>query len=54
MRHGRDAAHEMTSVLPGVTVGRLLESRPDTLGLDLEILAGSAGLDRRITSPYVQ
>jgi hypothetical protein len=33
---------------PGVTVGRLLQSRPDTLGLDLEILAG--GLDRLITS----
>jgi len=44
----------MTAVPPGVTVGRLLESRPETLGLDLEILAGSAGLDRRITSPYVQ
>jgi HPr kinase/phosphorylase len=39
---------------PGVTVGRLLESRPEALGLDLDILAGSRGLDRRITSPYVQ
>jgi HPr kinase/phosphorylase len=39
---------------PGVTVGRLLQSHPETLGLDLEILAGSGGLDRRITSPYVQ
>ena len=39
---------------PGVTVGRLLQSRPETLGLDLEVLAGSGGLDRRITSPYVQ
>ena len=38
----------------GVTVGRLLESRPETLGLDLEILAGSAGLGRRILSPYTQ
>jgi HPr kinase/phosphorylase len=38
----------------GVTVGRLLQSRPDTLGLDLEILAGGGGLERRITSPYVQ
>ena len=53
-RRGRDAAHEMTALPPGVTVGRLLESRPDALGLDLEIVAGSAGLDRRITSPYVQ
>lgn len=38
----------------GVTVGKLLESRPETLGLDLEILAGSGGLDRRILSPYSQ
>ena len=44
----------MTAVPPGVTVRRLLESRPEALGLDLEIVAGSAGLDRRITSPYVQ
>jgi len=44
----------MSSQAPGVTVGRLLHSRPETLGLDLEILAGSGGLDRRITSPYVQ
>jgi HPr kinase/phosphorylase len=44
----------MTGVPPGVTVGRLLQSRPESLGLDLEIVAGSAGLDRRITSPYVQ
>jgi HPr kinase/phosphorylase len=38
----------------GVTVGRLLESRPEALGLDLEVVAGSAGLGRTITSPYVQ
>ena len=37
-----------------MTVGRLLESRPETLGLDLDILAGSGGLDRRIISPYIQ
>jgi HPr kinase/phosphorylase len=37
-----------------VTVGRLLQSRPETLGLDLEILAGSGGLNRRILSPYTQ
>ena len=28
----------------GVTVGKLLQSRPETLGLDIEILAGSGGL----------
>jgi HPr kinase/phosphorylase len=38
----------------GVTVARLIQSRPETLGLDLEILAGSGGLDRRIMSPYTQ
>ena len=38
----------------GVTVGKLLQSRPETLGLDLEILAGSGGLDRCILSPYIQ
>jgi HPr kinase/phosphorylase len=44
----------MTTPASGVTVGRLLESRPEALGLDLDLLAGSGGLDRRITSPYVQ
>jgi HPr kinase/phosphorylase len=38
----------------GITVGGLLQGRPEALGLDLELLAGSDGLDRRITSPYVQ
>jgi HPr kinase/phosphorylase len=42
------------NVAGGVTVGTLLQSRPETLGLDLEILAGSGGLDRRILSPYTQ
>src|SRR5436190_11149601 len=37
-----------------MTVGGLLQSRPDALGLDLELLAGTGGLTRRITSPYVQ
>jgi len=44
----------MTSPAPGVTVGGLLKSRPEAFGLDLELLAGSGGLDRRITTPYVQ
>jgi HPr kinase/phosphorylase len=39
---------------PGVTVGALLGSRSTALGLPFEILAGRAGLDRRITSPYIQ
>src|SRR5262245_21264440 len=38
----------------GVTVGALLGSRPEAVGLPFEILAGGAGLERRITSPYIQ
>src|ERR1700737_2971318 len=40
--------------VPGLTVGALLGSRADASGLPLEMLAGGAGLDRRITSPYIQ
>jgi HPr kinase/phosphorylase len=43
----------MTTV-PAVTVGALLGSRPETIGLPLELLAGASGLSRRITSPYIQ
>jgi HPr kinase/phosphorylase len=44
----------MSSSPPGVTVGGLLQSHPEALGLDLDLLAGSGGLDRIITNPYVQ
>jgi HPr kinase/phosphorylase len=40
--------------MPGVTVGALLRSRPEAFGLTLELLAGGDGLDRIISSPYVQ
>ncbi|MCC7034939.1 MAG: HPr(Ser) kinase/phosphatase [Acidobacteria bacterium] len=43
----------MTTV-PAVTVEGLLGARPEAIGLPVELLAGSAGLDRRITSPYIQ
>jgi HPr kinase/phosphorylase len=43
----------MTTV-PVVTVGGLLAARPDQIGLPLQLLAGSGGLERRITSPYIQ
>jgi HPr kinase/phosphorylase len=43
----------MTTV-PAVTVGALLGSRPEAIGLPLELLAGASGLSRRITSPYIQ
>ena len=42
------------SAQPGVTVGALLRSRPETFGLPLEVLAGAEGLDRVITSPHIQ
>ena len=38
----------------GVTVGALLGARGASGGLHLDLLAGAAGLDRRITLPYVQ
>lgn len=39
---------------PSVTVRGLIESRPDALGLPLELLSGERGLDRTIRSPHVQ
>jgi HPr kinase/phosphorylase len=42
------------STVPAVTVGGLLESRPESVGRPLELLAGSRGLERRITNPYIQ
>ena len=39
---------------PSVTVGGLLQSRPEALGLPLELLSGKGGLDRLITSPHIQ
>jgi HPr kinase/phosphorylase len=43
----------MKSSSPPVTVGALLRARADALDLGLEILAGTEGLDREISSPYV-
>src|SRR5215212_1822796 len=42
------------SLPPGVTVAGLLSSRPEAFGLPLDLLAGSEGLDRVITSPHIQ
>jgi HPr kinase/phosphorylase len=39
---------------PAVTVAGLLDARPDPAGLTIEVLAGRAGLGRRITNPYIQ
>jgi HPr kinase/phosphorylase len=42
------------SNVPAVTVGGLLDARPESVGLPVELLAGISGLDRRITNPYIQ
>src|SRR3954449_6938713 len=42
------------SLFAGVTVAGLLSGRPEAFGLPLELLAGSSGLDRVITSPHIQ
>src|ERR1700694_912252 len=42
------------SPAPGLTVGALLGSRAEAFGLPFEMRAGRAGLDRCITSPYIQ
>jgi HPr kinase/phosphorylase len=39
---------------PAVTVRGLLDARPESVGLTIELLAGVGGLERRITSPYIQ
>lgn len=42
------------SMTPAVTVRGLLDLRPETVGLTINLIAGAHGLDRRITSPYIQ
>jgi HPr kinase/phosphorylase len=42
------------SNVPAVTVGGLLAARPESVGLPVELLSGAAGLNRRITNPYIQ
>ena len=44
----------MTVAAPGVTVGGLLERRPEAFGFEFEFLAGNSGLDRRTSSPNLQ
>src|SRR5689334_20317300 len=39
---------------PGVAVGVLLRDLAEASALMLDLLAGSSGLDRQITSPHVQ
>jgi HPr kinase/phosphorylase len=42
------------SMTPAVTVRGLLDLRTETVGLTINLIAGAHGLDRRITSPYIQ
>src|SRR5436189_5302645 len=39
---------------PAVSVRGLLDARPESVGLSIELLAGAGGLHRQITSPYIQ
>lgn len=39
---------------PAVTVRGLLDARPESVGLSIELIAGADGLQRKITSPYIQ
>jgi HPr kinase/phosphorylase len=39
---------------PGVTVSTVLRDLAETRGIDLELLAGAGGVDRRITNPHPQ
>jgi HPr kinase/phosphorylase len=39
---------------PAVTVAGLLQSRPEAIGLPLELLSGVSGLERTISSPHIQ
>lgn len=42
------------AIVPAVTVGAMLDARPEAMGLPIELLAGQNGLARPITSPYIQ
>jgi HPr kinase/phosphorylase len=44
----------MGTATSSVSIGALLRSRPEALGLPLELVAGASGLDKRITSPHIQ
>jgi HPr kinase/phosphorylase len=43
-----------TNDLPGVTIRTILRDLAESHSLDLEVLAGAEGLDRRITIPHTQ
>src|SRR5919106_4147774 len=39
---------------PSVSVSGLLQSRPESIGLPLDLVAGTTGLERAIGSPHIQ
>jgi HPr kinase/phosphorylase len=39
---------------PSVTVSSVLQGRPESIGLTLDLVAGGGGLHRRVTSPHPQ
>ncbi len=44
----------MSIAIPGVSVGALLRSRSEAVGLPLVLVSGASGLERRITTPHIQ
>ncbi len=42
------------SITPAITVRGLLDSKPESVGLAIDLLAGAGGVERHITSPYIQ
>jgi hypothetical protein len=41
------------SATTALSVAGLLRSRPDAIGLPLELLSGDSGLERTIASPHI-
>src|SRR5690349_9342923 len=54
IRIGRFRPDTDTMTQPGVTVGTVLRDLAETRGIDLELLAGAGGVDRRISNPHPQ
>src|SRR5262245_60186350 len=53
-RSSRRKHRRRVNATTGVTVRAILDSHPESFGLPVELLAGREGLDRAITSPYIQ
>ena len=44
----------MSIAIPSVSVGALLRSRSEAVGLPLVLVSGASGLERQITTPHIQ